>query len=237
VKRWLSFLVPGILGCALIVSVSFLVHAAPVTWSYAVPEDALAASGATTTHENIAARVQAVYQGDPQAGWDSPEQYQEWWPSACSAFAMYAVLRAFGVKTRPGLVLDDEIMQRAITSANGLISLESYANLVPRWYGGLDSTYYYHMQTSHIRQIVAAGLPVLVNIWDPQAYYYHFEPGHWLVVVGYSSHSSLADHVPAYLLRDSSGYHLSWIKAEAFEYLFNTTHRAVVVHRLREAVP
>jgi hypothetical protein len=189
------------------------------------------------THEDAGARVVAVYQGDSTAGWDSSQQYQEWWQSACSVFALYAVLKAFGVQTRPGTVLDEEIEMGAITAAHGLVSLEGYANLVPRYYEGFDSIYYEHMQTSQIRQIVAGGLPVLVNIWDPQARYYHFEPGHWLVVVGYTDHAPLANTPPAYAVRDSSGYHLSWIRADAFEYLFGNTHRAVVVHRLAEVVP
>jgi len=234
-KRLLRWLVPLVLGCAVVASASLLVHAAPVTWSYTAP--LWKASPSPTPQENIASQVVAVYQGDPNAGWDSPAQYQTWWRSACSVFAMYAVLRAFGVETRPGLVLDDEIMQHAITPQNGLISLPGYADLVPRFYGGLDSTYYEHMTISHIRQIVAAGLPVLANIWDPEARYYHFEPGHWLVVVAYRAHAPLATHGPGYELRDSSGYHLTWVSAEAFEFMFNNTHRAVVVHRKGSVVP
>lgn len=232
--RWL---VLGGLAGSVVVSAFLLVPAAPVAWSYTAAGGAAPPAASAVPAVDIAAGVVALYQGDPTAGWDSPQQYQEWWPSACSAFAMDAVLTAFGVETRPGLVLDDEIRQQAITPQNGLISLEGYADLVPRFYGGLDSTYYYHMQTGHLRQILASGLPVLANLWDPDGRYYHFESGHWLVVVGYSDHSPLPDHGPAYNLRDSSGYHLTWVSAETFSSLFNSTHRAVVVHRQGEVVP
>jgi hypothetical protein len=176
---------------------------------------------------NIASNVQAVYQGDASAGWDSQQQYQAWWSSACSVFALYEVLKAWGAETTPGKVLDQEIAAHAITEADGLISLEAYANLVPKDYAGLDTTYFNHLSLDHLQALTAAGYGVQVNLWDPDGRFYPFQPGHWLVVVGHSSQG--------YEVRDSSGLHLTLMSDQAFTYEF--THRAVVVQRTGEVLP
>ncbi len=181
----------------------------------------------------IASNVQAVYQGDATAGWDSQQQYSAWWPSACSVFALYEVLKAWGVQSTqgkpltPGTVLDQEIQAGVITEANGLISLEGYANLVPQDYQGLDTTYFNHLTLAHLQALTAAGYAVQVNIWDPDGRYYPFQPGHWLVVVAHSSQG--------YAVRDSSGLHLTLMSDQAFNYEF--TQRAVVVRQEGAKLP
>src|SRR5215470_9027674 len=54
----------------------------------------------------IASRVQAFYQGDRTAGWDNSQQYDTWWPSACSPAALTMAMRAWGMPVGIGEVLD-----------------------------------------------------------------------------------------------------------------------------------
>lgn len=225
--RWL--VTGGVLAAVVCVVALFQVRPVSATWTYSSDPTGGVATAIfpTPEHENTAANVQAVYQGDPNAGWDNPQQYHDWWPSACSVFALYEVLKAWGVQTSPGKVLDQEIQANAITEANGLISLEGYANLVPRDYPGLDTTYFYHLTEEHLQVLTSTGFAVQVNLWDPDGRYYPFQPGHWLVVVGHSNQ--------AYEVRDSSGLHLTSMSDAAFSYEF--THRAVVVSRQGERLP
>lgn len=133
-RRWLLL---GILGNLTVASASHLVQAAPLTGSCVLSAERATASAHS---ENIAARVVAGTREHPLAGRDPPQPSHAWWPSACSVFALSAVLRTFGVQTGPGLVLDEELVQKALPPTSGLISLEGAATLVPHFYGKFAST-------------------------------------------------------------------------------------------------
>lgn len=220
--RWLLLLLllVGLTGCGTdVIEVDSLPPLPPT------PTGAAASSG-------VLARVTATYQGDPAAGWDSPDQWRASWRSACSIFALYAVLRAYGVQTRPGLIEDTLVASGAYVIGGGLQDLNTYAADVSHLAPGYAGEAFWHLTLAHLQQIVAAGLPVQVNIVDPTGRYYDFQAGHWLVVVGSTQEG--------YRVVDSSGFlhryeGLTFLSTEQFTYLY--TQRAVVVHPTQEVVP
>lgn len=169
----------------------------------------------------IAARVQAIAQGDPNAGWDSRQQYQTWWPSACSPAALTAVLRAWGVSTRLGQVLDRLIAHQAISSQHGLLHAEALAWVAADF--GLQGKTYWQLSRSQVAEMTGQGVPVLVNLVDAkrQTPYPGFSVGHWLVAVSVSDQRIE--------VRDSSAYRILALSPDLFHTLF--TGIAVVVWR------
>jgi len=167
----------------------------------------------------VAARVQAILQADPNAGWDSAAQYQTWSDSACSPAALTAVLHAWGVPVSLGQVLDHLIAHKAITVERGLLNAEALVWVAEDL--GLDGTTYWHLMLSQVAWLTGQGVPVLVNVVDAhrQTPYPAFDVGHWLVVVSVSQ-AEIG-------VRDSSAYHIRTLTPRLFEQLF--TGIAVVV--------
>ncbi len=160
----------------------------------------------------VASRVEAFYQGDPQAGWDSPQQYARWWPSACSPAALTMVLRAWGKPVQVGQVLDQLIARHAITPEHGLLHADALEQVAKAY--GLQAQTFWHWTTQQMAGVVAQGIPVLVLLVDAkrQTPYPGFVVGHWLVVVRVS-----ASQIE---VRDSSGYHLRSLSPKLFQTLF-----------------
>jgi len=211
-------LTPGVLAYLLlrVGSVGTVVGAG---WNTSLIRGMPTSTSSTPTPLPVAARVQAILQADPHAGWDSATQYQTWSASACSPAALTAVLHAWGVSVSLGQVLDRLIAHRAITVQNGLLHAEALVWVAQDL--GLDGTTYWHLTLPQVAGLTAQGVPVLVDVVDAhrQTPYPAFAVGHWLVVV-----SVAADQIA---VRDSSAYHIRTLTPRLFEQLF--TGIAVVV--------
>ena len=180
-----------------------------------------------TPVRSIAQRVPALYQGDPNLGWDSPAQYHAWWPSACSAVALTAELRGWGTHVSVGAVLDALWNLGAISVASGLTDATALAGVAEQY--GYQASTFWHWSAQEVAQVTAQGVPVLVLLVDArqQTPYPGFVVGHWLVVV-----STSATQVE---VRDTSGYRIHTLFPSLFHTLF--TGVAVVVWRGTLSLP
>ena len=160
----------------------------------------------------VAAKVQAFYQGDASIGWDSQQQYQTWWPSACSPAALTMVLNAWGAQARIGQVLDRLVAHQAITPENGLLNANALSQVANDF--GFQAITFWNWKKQQVADVTAQGAPVMVLLVDSQQQtpYPGFVVGHWLVVVSISS-----DQIT---VRDSSGYHIQSLTPRVFQILF-----------------
>ena len=161
---------------------------------------------------SVASKVQAFYQGDASVGWDDQQQYQTWWPSACSPAALTMVLNAWGAQLRIGQVLDRLIARQAITPENGLLRADALALVANDF--GYQALTFWSWSEKQVAEITAQGAPVMVDVVDTkrETPYPGFVVGHWLTVVGVSP-----DHID---VRDSSGYHIKTLTPHVFHTLF-----------------
>ena len=195
-----------------------LVHVWPA--AQAAPAPAATSARPTPTPVSSAAqRVPALYQGDPGLGWDSPQQYQTWWPSACSAVSLTADLRGLGVHVGVGAVLDRLWNLGAISAEQGLLHAEALGTVAQQY--GYQAKTFWHWSAQEVAQTTNQGVPVLVllDAAEQQTPYPGFVVGHWLVVTRVSS-----DQIA---VRDSSGYHIQTLTPPLFQTLF--TGVAVVI--------
>lgn len=173
------------------------------------------------TPRPAAGRVQAFYQGDPGAGWDSQAQFNLWWKSACSPAALTMTLRAWGAAVRIGQVLDRLIALKAITPQDGLLHAEALERVAKGY--GFGGTTFWRWTLSDVAKVTRQGVPVLVDVVDAhrQTPYPAFFVGHWLVVVKVAGNQVQ--------VADSSGYHIHLLSRSLFQQLF--TGIGVVVWR------
>jgi hypothetical protein len=159
------------------------------------------------------AQVQAFYQGDPNVGWDSQQQYQTWWPSACSPAALTMNLRAWGTQVGIGPVLDHLIALQAISPAQGLLDANALSQVAREY--GYQALTFWSWTKQQVADVIAQGVPVMVDVVDThrQTRYPGLYVGHWLVVVGVA-----ADGVVE--VKDSSGYHIQALTPDEFHILF-----------------
>lgn len=222
-KRLLSVLLLVSLVVPGLVVLSASAPALGLNWSSLVwqPEP-------TPIHLSVAERVQAFYQGDPTVGWDTRQQYETWWPSACSPAALTMDLHAWGVRVPIGQVLDRLIALEAITPHDGLLRAEALAT-VARGYGFHAKTVG-HWTAQQVAQVTAQGVPVLLDLRDAQQQtpYPGLIVGHWLVAVSVSPAGGVE-------VRDSSGYRIRQLTPRLFQILF--TGKAVVVWQGEVTVP
>ncbi len=160
----------------------------------------------------VADRVQAIYQGDPTIGWDNQQQYDLWWPSACSPAALTMALRAWGVQVGIGLVLDRLIAHQAITPEHGLLHPEALETVAKEY--SFQAITFWSWNLQDVAAVTRQGAPVLIDVVDAkrQTPYPGFVVGHWLVVTSVAS-----DHIE---VGDSSGYHIHRLSPDVFHTLF-----------------
>ena len=168
-----------------------------------------------------ARRVQAFYQGDPEAGWDSQAQYDLWWPSACAPAALTMALRGWGAHVRIGQVLDRLIALKAISPSAGLLNAGALETVAEGY--GFQGLTFWKWKLEDVMHVTKQGVPVLVDVVDAkqETPYPGFFVGHWLVVVKVS-----ANQVE---VRDSSGYYIHSLSRALFHKLF--TGIGVVIWR------
>ena len=203
-----------------------LLHVWPVAQAAPMPFGT-SARPTPTPVLSVAERVSALYQGDPGIGWDSPQQYQTWWPSACAPAALTEVLRAWGTHVGIGPVLDRLWTLHAISAEAGLLHAEALATVAEGY--GYQTHLAWQWSAQQVAQVTSQGVPVLVLLVDgrQQTPYPAFVTGHWLVVVSVS-----ATQIE---VRDSSGYRIHTLTPALFHTLF--TGVAVVVWRGALSLP
>jgi hypothetical protein len=191
------------LGLANVLKLWPVAQAAPVQHARPTPQP---------VSSSVAQKVPALYQGDPGIGWDSPKQYQTWWPSSCSAVALTADLRAWGTNVGVGVVLDRLWTLGAISADNGLTDASALSKVAESF--GYQARTFWHWSAQDVTHMTAQGVPVLVLLVDAkqQTPYPGFVVGHWLVVTSVSP-----DQIT---VRDSSGYHIHSLSPAVFHTLF-----------------
>jgi hypothetical protein len=120
-----------------------------------------------------------ISQLDP-AEYNSPQDYNTWAYSACSAAAMTEVFNAYGRHYRIADVLKVEAGINEITPALGLVEdvgIQRTATLL-----GFNTSWGYSLSLDQIIAIANKGEPVIVS-WPP----YKYDGGHLLVVRGGNS--------------------------------------------------
>lgn len=159
-----------------------------------------------------AGNVQAFFQGDPNIGWDSHQQYNLWWDSACAPAALTMALRAWGTSVRIGQVLDRLIALKAITPQDGLLRAGALETVAKGY--GFQAATFGRWTLKDVAHVTSQGVPVLINVVDAkrQTPYPAFSVGHWLVVTNVS-----AAQVE---VRDPSAYRIRFLSLSLFHILF-----------------
>jgi hypothetical protein len=127
-------------------------------------------------HYNATASLVRISQLDP-AQYDSPQQYQTWAYSACSAAAMTVVINAYGHHYRIADILKVEAAIGEITPAQGLLEEVGIARTATRF--GFDTVWGHNLSLDQVIAIANGGRPVIVS-FPPD----RFPGGHLLVVRG-----------------------------------------------------
>lgn len=162
---------------------------------------------------SVAARVQPIIQSDPNAGYDSGDQYRRWWFAAGCAATLTEVLRAWGVsEVTIGRIIYE--FGQDLTSWGGLLNQSAWNRVAQYHY--FQATMQWDRQLSYeeiVRLTAQQGIPVILGVRDQAGRYYAaFWGGHYLVAVG---GDSAGLHVV-----DSSTYHLAYLTRDEFDYLW-----------------
>lgn len=117
-----------------------------------------------------------ISQVDP-AQYASMDEYNAWWPSACSAAAMTAVINAYGHHYRLTDILKVETGVGEITPAEGLLEPVGIDRTVAQF--GFQTTWLKNPSLDDVITIANHGRPIIVN-FPPN----RWAGGHLLVVIG-----------------------------------------------------
>jgi predicted double-glycine peptidase len=173
----------------------------------------------TINANGVAARVQAFTQGRRSDLYDSVDQFNQWWGSACSAAVLAEVLSAYGVQNATiGRMIDE--LGPDISTQWGLTTYEGF-NKVAQQHGFRADIYVDRHLTYHQMQYLTntLGLPVIVNVRATTGYYHYLSGGHFLVMTGGDSKSVR--------LVDSSLYYIKSLPLGTFNWMFR--QRTVVI--------
>ncbi len=179
-----------------------------------IPYSAPAQPAAPTT---VAQRVKPIIQADENAGYDSQEQHDTWWNSACSAAAMTEILHAWGIKNVTiGKLIDIMYAHNPpyITPWGGLMTPDAWGYMM-NYYHMHATVYKNHSFTydDMVRITEVQGIPVVLNVRDTgQRYYPALSVGHFLVVVG--------GDAAGLKIVDSSLYRITYLSRDQVDYLW-----------------
>lgn len=165
------------------------------------------ATATATPNQPVTALVRDVPQYVPD-GYDDYGQFQQWWDYTCGAAAMTAILRAYGARTRIGIIFDLlHYPQFGIEGLDeqGLHGPDVFVPLLQKYYSSwyavpFDGKSGGYLGYNHLARIVEAGYPVAVNFWNDGSFWPDLRTGHWLTVVGFTATNVM--------VRDSSMLHL-----------------------------
>lgn len=189
---------------------SFLVRALESVIPYSAP-----AQPANTT---VAQRVHPIIQADTNAGYDSLQQHDIWWDSACSAAAMTEILHAWGVhNVTIGRLIDVMYAHNPpyITPWGGLMSTDAWDYVMSNYH--MHAAVHTNRSMGYdavVRVTQTQGIPVVLGIRDNGGRYYPaLDVGHFLVVVGGDS--------AGLRIVDSSLYRITYMSLDQFNYLWD----------------
>jgi hypothetical protein len=166
----------------------------------------------------VAQRVQPITQADINAGYDSRQQHDTWWDSACSAAAMTEILHAWGVKdVTIGELIDIMYAQKPplITPWGGLMTQNAWAFVMSNFHMHATVNTNHAMSYNDVVNMTQnQGIPVVLGIRDSGGRYYPaFGVGHFLVAVGGDA-SGLR-------IVDSSLYRITFLTIDQLNYLWD----------------
>lgn len=136
-------------------------------------------TAAHSTQVNASQQLVRVSQLDP-AQYSSPEEYNTWAYSACSAAAMTEVFNAYGHQYRVTDILNVEAQIGEITPALGLVRPEGVEHTAAQF--GFKTTWGNAWSLDQVIETANHGNPVIVS-FPPDRY----DGGHILVVTGGNS--------------------------------------------------
>lgn len=137
---------------------------------------------------------------DP-AQYNSPQEYDRWAYSACSAASMTEVINAYGHHYRVTDILKVEAQLGEITPELGLVEESGIARTVAQF--GFKTAWGHNLSLDNVIDIANHGRPVIVG-WPPDRY----AGGHLLVVTGGNSNNVY--------LADSSSYNYHSLSRQKF---------------------
>jgi predicted double-glycine peptidase len=175
-------------------------------------------TGAITT-KGVSARVQAFTQGRRVDLYDSQDQFNQWWGSACSAAVLAEILTAYGVPNATiGRMIDE--LGPDISTQWGLMTYDGF-NKVAQKHGFRADIYVdRHLTYGQMQYLTnTLGLPVIVNVRATSGYYHYLSGGHFLVMTGGDAKSIR--------LVDSSLYYIKSLPLGTFNWMFR--QRTVVI--------
>ncbi len=124
--------------------------------------------------------LKRISQVDPSQ-YASPQDYNTWWNSACSAASMTEVINAYGHNYRLADILKVEAGLGAITPALGLTGPSGIDRTIARF--GFTTTWLISPTLDKVISVANHGRPVIVD-FPPS----RWSGGHILVVIGGDSH-------------------------------------------------
>lgn len=188
---------------------SFLVRALESVIPYSAPAQP---AGPTT----VAQRVQPIIQADTNAGYDSLQQHDIWWDSACSAAAMTEVLHAWGVQNVTiGRLIDVMYAHNPpyITPWGGLMTSDAWNYVMSNY--RMHAAVHTNRSMGYdavVRVVQNQGIPIVLGIRGG-SYYPALSAGHFLVVVG--------GDATGLRIVDSSLYRITYMTLDQFNYLWD----------------
>ncbi len=188
-----------------------------VHFLFSTLDSAVPYNPAASTHAlQITKQVHPIIQAEPDAGYDTPQQHDIYWNSACSAAVMTELLRAWGVQNVTiGQIIDQMSEHAYITPWGGLMSQNAW-DYIAQLYGfhakvQLNGSLSYNQI---VRTTVLQGLPVVLGLRDNGGRYFpaFAGGGHFLIAVG--GNGGGLDIV------DSSLYRITSMPLDEFNYLW-----------------
>jgi hypothetical protein len=167
-----------------------------------IPMSPAGQSAGSTT---IAQRVQPITQADLNAGYDSQQQHDIWWDSACSVAAMTEVLHAWGRKEVTIGRLIDLMSAHSppfLTPWGGLTDQAGWPWLAQMYHFQAQVQWHAYTFDTLIGQVNQTGLPIIIGIQGSTGW------GHFFVVVGGDSQAAQ--------IVDSSLWHIHSMPRAAF---------------------
>ncbi|GAC1430913.1 MAG: hypothetical protein NVS4B1_04680 [Ktedonobacteraceae bacterium] len=182
---WLGIML--ILLALFLFGVYFLRSVLPNTTLFALLPDNSITTGASTTNNGskvpgplpftgASKALVRVSQVDP-AQYNSVQEYNTWWPSACSAAAMTAIINSYGHNYRVSDILSVETSLNEITADAGLLEPHGLDKTLARF--NFTTRWLNNPSVDDLVNTANSGTPVIIN-FPP----YRWAGGHLLVALG-----------------------------------------------------
>lgn len=179
----------------------------------------------TASSGHITDNVRPIIQAEINAGYDSRQQHDIWWDSACSAASFTEIMHAWGQKdVTIGQVIDEMSAHNPpyITPWGGLMTSDAWPFIAHLHHFNADTQFHQVSYDALVHITLQQGLPVIVGVRDYAGRYYPaLSGGHFLVVVG-------GDQAGLRII-DSSLYRISYLPRSEFTYLWDAGRNLTVL--------